>query len=48
MTGVIRRDQPRTIDMKPRNGKRLEQIPAVIMNEVLVRLSCGFDMRNEQ
>ena len=47
-TGVIRRDQPRTIDMEPRNGKRLEQIPAVIMNEVLARLSCGFDMRNEQ
>lgn len=38
-TGVIRRDQPRTIDMEAQNGKRLEKIPAAIMNEVLARLS---------
>ena len=38
-TGIIRCDQPRTIDMEARNGKRLEQIPAAIMNEVLARLS---------
>ena len=38
-TGIIRCDQPRTIDMEARNGKRLEQIPAAIMNEVLAKLS---------
>jgi len=42
-TGVIRRDQPRTIDMEVRNGKHLEKIPAAIMNEVLARLSWGFE-----
>ncbi|CAI2454714.1 MULTISPECIES: type II toxin-antitoxin system PemK/MazF family toxin [Serratia] len=37
-TGVIRCDQPRTIDMGARSGKRLERIPDSIMNEVLGRL----------
>lgn len=37
-TGVIRCDQPRTIDMQARNGMRLERIPDVIVNEVLARL----------
>ncbi|URQ59542.1 type II toxin-antitoxin system PemK/MazF family toxin [Pantoea alhagi] len=37
-TGVIRCDQPRTIDMVARNGKRLERIPESILNEVLARL----------
>ncbi|EGO8029910.1 type II toxin-antitoxin system PemK/MazF family toxin [Escherichia coli] len=37
-TGVIRCDQPRTIDMGARNGKRLERIPDTVVNEVLARL----------
>ena len=37
-TGVIRCDQPRTIDMAARNGKRLERIPDAVVNEVLARL----------
>ncbi|MCW0355496.1 type II toxin-antitoxin system PemK/MazF family toxin [Pantoea ananatis] len=37
-TGVIRCDQPRTIDMEARNGKYLERIPEVIVNEVVARL----------
>jgi mRNA interferase ChpB len=36
--GIIRCDQPRTIDMAARNGKRLEKIPDSIVNEVLARL----------
>ena len=36
--GVIRCDQPRTIDMGARAGKRLERIPETIVNEVLARL----------
>lgn len=36
--GVIRCDQPRTIDMVARNGERLERIPEVVVNEVLARL----------
>lgn len=37
-TGVIRCDQPRTLDMATRDGKRLERIPDAIVNEVLARL----------
>jgi len=37
-TGVIRCDQPRTIDMAAREGKRLECIPAAIVNDVLARV----------
>ena len=37
-TGVIRCDQPRTIDKTARNGKRLERIPDAVVNEVLARL----------
>lgn len=37
-TGVIRCDQPRTIDMGARSGKRLERIPDAVVNEVLARL----------
>lgn len=37
-TGVIRCDQPRTIDMGARNGRRLELIPDAVVNEVLARL----------
>ncbi|WP_137962981.1 type II toxin-antitoxin system PemK/MazF family toxin [Klebsiella variicola] len=37
-TGVIRCDQPGTIDMAARNGKRLERIPDAVVNEVLARL----------
>ena len=37
-TGVIRCDQPRTIDMAARKGKRLERIPDAVVNEVLARL----------
>ncbi|QUY46665.1 type II toxin-antitoxin system PemK/MazF family toxin [Serratia plymuthica] len=37
-TGVIRCDQPRTIDMGARCGRRLERIPDAVVNEVLARL----------
>lgn len=37
-TGVIRCDQPRTIDMDARNGKCLERIPDAVVNDVLARL----------
>lgn len=37
--GVIRCDQPRTLDLAARNGTRLEAIPESIMDEVLARLT---------
>ena len=37
--GVIRCDQPRTLDLAARNGKRLESAPEQIVHEVLARLA---------
>ena len=38
-TGVIRCDQPRTLDLGARRGKRLESVPESIMDDVLARLA---------
>ena len=38
-TGVIRCGQPRTLDLGARKGKRLESVPASIMDDVLARLA---------
>jgi mRNA interferase ChpB len=37
--GVIRCDQPRTLDMKARNGRRIEKVPDFIIDDVLARLA---------
>lgn len=42
-TGVVRCDQPRALDLRARGGKRLESIPAAIMDEVLARLTPIFE-----
>lgn len=42
-SGVIRCDQPRTIDLAARKGRRLESVPAEIMDDVLARLSALFE-----
>src|SRR5260370_35729853 len=36
-TGVVRCDQPRALDIAARNGRKLEQVPAAIIEEVLAR-----------
>jgi mRNA-degrading endonuclease toxin of MazEF toxin-antitoxin module len=36
--GVVRCDQPRALDLRARSGKRLETVPAAIMEDVLARL----------
>src|SRR5215472_4811903 len=33
--GVVRCDQPRALDLSARGGKRLESVPATIIDEVL-------------
>ncbi|ALE03501.1 type II toxin-antitoxin system PemK/MazF family toxin [Bartonella ancashensis] len=38
-TGIIRCDQPRALDIGTRNGKRMETVSSVIMDEVLAKLS---------
>ena len=42
-TGVVRCDQPRALDLGARNGKRLEEVPEAIMDEVLARLAPIFE-----
>lgn len=37
-TGVIRCDQPRTLDLASRRARKLESIPETIMDEVLAKL----------
>lgn len=40
--GVVRCDQPRALDLRARNAKRLENVPPIIMEEVLARLQAIF------
>ena len=42
-TGVVRCDQPRTLDLAARGGRRLESIPSAVMDEVLARVSPLFE-----
>jgi mRNA-degrading endonuclease toxin of MazEF toxin-antitoxin module len=42
-TGVVRCDQPRTLDLAARGGRKLETIPDAIMDEVLARISPIFE-----
>lgn len=37
--GVVRCDQPRAIDMRARKGRKIESLPAAIMDEVLAKLA---------
>ena len=37
-TGIVRCDQPRALDLGARGGKKLENVPDAIMDEVLARL----------
>jgi mRNA-degrading endonuclease toxin of MazEF toxin-antitoxin module len=38
-TGVIRCDQPRALDLSARQGRRLETVPAALLDEVLAKLA---------
>src|ERR1700691_4770515 len=38
-TGIVRCDQPRTLDLAARLGRRLESVPDEIMDEVLARIA---------
>ena len=42
-TGVVRCDQPRALDLVSRNGRKLESVPVVIMDEVLAKLAPIFE-----
>ena len=40
--GVVRCDQPRTLDINARSGKRLETLPSPILQDVLGRVAAIF------
>jgi len=42
-SGVVRCDQPRTLDLRARHGRRLEAVPGAIMQDVLARLQPLFN-----
>jgi len=42
-TGVVRCDQPRVLDLKERDGRRIEAVPAAILDEVLAKAATLFE-----
>lgn len=42
-TGVVRCDQPRVLDLKARNGCRIEAVPTAILDEILARVVTLFE-----
>lgn len=42
-TGVIRCDQPRVLDIVQRHGRKVDELPQVILDEVLGKLTTLFD-----
>ena len=42
-TGVVRCDQPRALDLAARGGKKLENIPDAVIDEVMARISTIFE-----
>lgn len=41
-TGIVRCDQPRVLDLNARNGRRVESLPAAIMDDVLAKMATLF------
>jgi mRNA interferase ChpB len=42
-TGVVRCDQPRVLDLNARNGRKVESLPATILDEVLAKVVTIFE-----
>jgi len=42
-TGIVRCDQPRVLDLGARNARRVDTLPASIMDEVLAKLAPIFE-----
>lgn len=42
-TGVVRCDQPRVLDLSARNARKVDTLPASIMEEVLAKLAPIFE-----
>lgn len=42
-TGVVRCDQPRVLDLSARNARKVDTLPAPIMEEVLAKVATLFE-----
>lgn len=42
-SGVVRCDQPRALDLGSRHARKVESVPAMILNEALARLAPIFE-----
>ncbi len=42
-TGVVRCDQPRVLDLHARNGRRVDVLPAAILEEVIAKVATIFE-----
>lgn len=42
-TGVVRCDQPRVLDLQARHGRKVDTLPAAIMDEVLAKVATIFE-----
>ena len=42
-TGVVRCDQPRVVDVRARNGRRVEALPQPLLDEVMARVVTLFE-----
>ena len=42
-TGVIRCDQPRVLDLAARNARKVDTLPAPLMDEVLAKIATLFE-----
>lgn len=41
-TGIVRCDQPRALDLQARGGRKIEQAPPAVVDEVLAKLGAIF------
>lgn len=42
-TGIVRCDQPRVLDIAARGGRKVDALPAAIMDDVLAKLATLFE-----
>lgn len=42
-TGIVRCDQPRTLDLIARNAKKIDTLPTALLDEVLAKVSTIFE-----
>ena len=42
-TGVVRCDQPRVLDLKARNGRKIDSMPQALIEEVLAKVITIFE-----